>query len=214
MTAARRLPGLVVLAILALAPMRDARASPSRWSADPARSRIVVHVFKKGLFSGLAHDHHFVAGTFRVTATIDEAAPSAGPFEVIVAAGSLRDQQPDLSDDDRAKVDAQAAGEDVLDASRFPEIRLVPAEVPAGLRAAGAGGLEGQLAGTLTLHGQQRPVSVAVRAARDGDGWRARGSTRFRQSDFGIEPYSGFLGAIAVQDEVLVEFDLRLEAIP
>lgn len=49
-----------------------------------------------------------------------------------------------------------------------------------------------------------------MRASREGAGWRASGTLRFLQSDFGIEPYSGFLGTIAVQDEVQVEFDLFL----
>jgi polyisoprenoid-binding protein YceI len=199
---------------MSLAPLRDARASPTRWSADLRRSQIVVHVYKKGLLAGMAHDHHFVAGNIRVTATLDETNPSQGQLEVIVAADSLRDRQPDLSPEDRAKVDAQAAGADVLDAPRFPEIRFTPGEPAlAGLRFQVDGRVEGELSGTLSLHGQQHPLTVPVHATRDGEGWRARGFMRFKQSDYGIEPYSGFLGTIAVHDEVRVEYDLVLTPI-
>jgi len=128
MVATRRLRWLVALLAVSLAPPRDARASPTRWSADLGRSQIVVHVYKKGLLSGMAHDHHFGVGNFRATATLDETPPSRARFEVIIAADSLRDGQPDLSPEDRAKVDAQSAGAGVLDAHRYPEIRFAPSD--------------------------------------------------------------------------------------
>jgi polyisoprenoid-binding protein YceI len=211
MNAVRRLPWLAVL-VATLALAEAPQASPNQWSAVPGRSRITIHVYKKGFLSGMAHDHHFAAGSFRVTASLDGAAPPHARFEVTVAAGSLRDQQPDLSAEDRAKVDAQAAGADVLDAARFPEIRFAP-EGSAGsvLRLEPDGSIDGELAGTLSLRGKQHPVAVQLNATREGEAWHARGSARFKQSDFGIEPYSGFLGAVAVHDEILVEYDLVLE---
>src|SRR5512135_2280214 len=175
---------------LGMAFASAARAEPVRLAAAPGRGEIVVNVLKKGLFSNLAHDHHFVAGRFRVTATLDEERGRLGPFEVVVDAASLRDRQPELSDADRDKVNAQAVGPEVLDAARFPEIRLAPG--PAGeaaLRRAADGGLEGDLPGVLSLHGRSRGVTVPVQAARQPVGWRVRGAVRFLQSDFGIEPY-------------------------
>lgn len=199
-----------MIAAAALAPL-VARASGPTWTADPARSRVVVHVLKKGLLSGLAHDHHFEATAFRATAAANESGERLATLEVVVRAASLRDRQPDLSPEDRAKVDAQAAGEDVLDAERFPEIRfLASAPGPDGVALPAAGDVDGTLPGSLTLRGRERPLAIPVRASRDGPAWRARGSVRFRQSDFGIEPYSGFLGTIAVHDEIEVEWDLLL----
>ncbi len=214
MHGARRI--VVAMALAAsLVPGRALSAGPTRWSAGPGDGRIVVNVYKKGLLSGMAHDHHFRAGEFRVTASTDGAGPAPTTFEVVVAAASLRDEAPDLSPSDRAKVDAQAAGEDVLDASRFPEIRFVAREAQPPWPPAGPdGSAGGELRGTLTLRDRQRPVAVVVRTAPEGTGLRARGSVRFRQSDFGIEPYSGFLGMVAVEDEVQVDFDLRLTPVP
>ncbi|HET8725284.1 MAG TPA: YceI family protein [Anaeromyxobacteraceae bacterium] len=206
----RRATGALVIAAAALAPMVARPAGPS-WAADPARSRIAVHVLKKGLLSGMAHDHHFEATAFRATAVADEPGGRLVSLEVVVRAASLRDRQPDLSPEDRAKVDAQAAGEDVLDAGRFPELRFVAgAPGTGGLALPAAGEAEGTLPGSLTLRGQERSLAVPVRATREGGAWRAKGSVRFKQSDFGIEPYSGFLGTIAVHDEVEVEWDLLL----
>ncbi len=205
-----RWPRLLVMAL-----GMPVSASPVTWVADLKRSELVVHVLKKGLLSGVAHDHHFAAMDWRATARLDPAQPSEARFEVIVAAGSLRDRQPAISAKDLEKVNAQAAGSDGLDARRYPEIRFVSmAPVRGGGSAGPEGRIEGELAGTLSLHGRERPLSVRVAASRDGDGWRARGSARFKQSDFGIEPYSGFLGTIAVHDEVEVAYDLVLRPVP
>jgi polyisoprenoid-binding protein YceI len=198
-----------MLLTASLAMAGTAQAAPVTWIAVLGKSQIVVHVQKKGVLSGMAHDHHFVAGDWRATARFDPADPASGRFEVIVAAGSLRDRQPELSPKDRDKVNRQAAGDGVLDAQRHPEIRfLSTGSIQVAAAAASGGKIDGELHGTLSLRGRERPLTVEVHAVREGELWRARGSTGFKQSDFGIEPYSGFLGTIAVHDEVKVEYDL------
>jgi polyisoprenoid-binding protein YceI len=206
----RPLASLALAAALLGAPAGSARAAAEAWRADPARSRIVVHADKRGVLSGLAHDHHFAATSFRAAATFDPAAPSDVRLEVTVAADSLRDRQPALSPGDRDKVDRQAAGPQVLDAARHPEIRFVSSAAIRAATAAAGGAVDGELSGTLRLHGRERPIAVPVHATREGDGWRAKGTVRLRQSDFGISPFSTFLGTVAVRDEVTIEWDLLL----
>jgi polyisoprenoid-binding protein YceI len=207
--------GLAVMLVTPLGAGRASAAENTNWSAVPAGSRIVVNVYKKGLLSGMAHDHRFSAEKFRVTATTGGAEPAPTRFEVVVESGSLRDGAPDLSPTDRAKVDAQAAGADVLDAAHFPEIRFASREAPGSWAPVGPdGSAGGDLVGVLALRGRERPVTVAVRTMPEAKGLRARGSVRFRQSDFGIEPYSGFLGMVAVEDEIQVDFNLLLEPAP
>jgi polyisoprenoid-binding protein YceI len=204
----------VVLLAASMPSVGRAQASPARWTADTDKGRITVHVFKRGLFSSAAHDHHFVAGTWRATATFDGGGAADARVEVIIAADSLRDQQPALSQGDRAKIDRQAAGRDVLDAPRYPEVRFLSTrlDVEPGTSLHAEGGLRGTLVGTLSLHGRDRPVSVPVTVSREGAAWRARGAVTFKQSDFGIRPYSAFAGTIAVRDEVKLEYDLVLVA--
>jgi polyisoprenoid-binding protein YceI len=210
-----RKAGLAVTMAAALGAGQAWPGEGTRWRADPAGSRLVVSVYKKGLLSGMAHDHAFSAGEFRVAATTDGTSPAPTSFEVVVTAASLRDGAPDLSPGDRAKVDAQAAGADVLDAARFPEIRFASRQAPPAWPPAGPdGSAGGDLVGVLSLRGRERPITIAVRATPEAKALRVRGSTRFRQSDFGIEPYSGFLGMIAVEDEIQVDFDLRMEREP
>ena len=62
--------------------------------------------------------------------------------------------------------------------------------------------------GDLTIMGVTQPVALWCAM---GDG-RVRGSTTVQQSRWGIKPYSAFLGALKVRDEVEVEFDLESPA--
>jgi polyisoprenoid-binding protein YceI len=202
----------LLLLVALCAPFARAAAESSAWSAVLEKSQITVHVLKKGLFSAAAHDHHFVATRWRATASFDEARASDVRLELVVAADSLRDRQPALSSGDRDKVNRQAAGPDVLNAQRNPEIRFTAGKLEP--RATSAGRLEGMLEGTLSLHGHERPLSVLVLATKGQGGWRAHGSVKFKQSDFGIEPYSGFLGTVAVQDEVKLDYDVFLVPAP
>ncbi|HEU4383519.1 MAG TPA: YceI family protein [Anaeromyxobacteraceae bacterium] len=187
-----------------------APASASRLEATPASGRIVVHVFKKGLFSGFAHDHHFEVTKWRASADVPEGDPSRLSLEAVFDAGSLRDRQPSLSDADRAEVDATAAGKDVLDAARHPEIAWRSERVTLDRPGGGDGAARGTAHGQLTLRGRTRPVDVAFEARRERDAWQVKGKARAKQSDFGISPFSGFLGTVGVEDELEIEIALTL----
>ncbi len=200
--------GSLLLTVTLLGLATRALADPASWRADTSKSQMTVHVLKKGLLSGMAHDHHFVPGEWSAKARFDPARPSDVHVEVVIVAGSLRDNQPKLSAEDRKKVDQQAAGPEVLDASRYQEIRFTANRFEPSVPAPAGRRLQGVLVGTLSLHGQTRPLSMRVVATAAGEGWRVLGAASFQQSDFGIEPYSGFLGTIAVHDEVKVVCDL------
>ena len=55
------------------------------------------------------------------------------------------------------------------------------------------------ISGTLTLAGSTRPVRLQV-SQTGPDHYHA--TTSVRQSDFGIKPYTAFLGALRVRDAV------------
>lgn len=86
----------------------------------------------------------------------------------------------------------------VLDAKKYPAIDFSCHDVSAvdgGYRAAG----------TLRIHGAERPVTVDVTVADDGDTWRLESRTPLRQSDFGLKPFSLMMGTLKVADDVTVE---------
>src|SRR5690348_11280162 len=111
---------------LVAATVADAdQANSSRWQLDAAASELTVYVFKAGLFSGFLHDHTFVPRQWNVTAQFDPSHLEDFHAELTVAAASLRDTQPKLSAEDKAKVESQLVSPEVLDANRFPEVRFI-----------------------------------------------------------------------------------------
>jgi polyisoprenoid-binding protein YceI len=199
---------MTALPLLAL--LAAAAAPPGgRLEAVPDGEGIRIHVAKRGLFSGFAHDHDFEVTRWRGTAELPGGDPGRASLELVLQAGSLRDREQGLSDGDRRKVDAQAAGPDVLDAGKAPEITYRADRVSAEPGPA-SGGVRGTIHGRLTVRGQTRPLDATFEADPGPDGWRVRGRARFRQSEFGIRPFSGFGGTVAVKDEVEVTFALAL----
>jgi polyisoprenoid-binding protein YceI len=198
--------------LLALLTFLAATAAPppgASLEAVPEAAGVHVHVAKRGLFSAFAHDHDFEVTRWRGTAGIPEGDPARASLELVLEAGSLQDREKGLSAGDRRKVEGQTVGPAVLDAARYPEIvfRSERVELDAGGE---SGRPRGTLHGLLTLRGRTAPVAARFEAARDADTWHVQGSARFRQTDFGIEPFTGAGGTVGVKDEVEVTFALAL----
>ena len=86
-----------------------------------------------------------------------------------------------------------------LDAKTFPQIRFVAdgiAKTEDGYR----------LTGTTEIHGTARPQVVDLTVEDRGDTWVLSTQVSITQSDFGVKPYSLFMGSLRVADEVTVEF--------
>jgi polyisoprenoid-binding protein YceI len=63
------------------------------------------------------------------------------------------------------------------------------------------------LLGDLTIRGVTRPVALEMAGRWEGNALRAKGSTEFKLTDFGIEPPQ-FLGFLRVKDRVRVDFEV------
>jgi polyisoprenoid-binding protein YceI len=179
------------------------------WSIDASRSRLIVHVLPAGLLSSALHAHHFQPDEWSGEVAWDPEHPRNVRMEVRVAASSLRDQQPKLSAKDRAKVEGQTREAGILDSAKFPQILFQASELelersPSG----GNGDFRGTLKGTLTLHGKTLPLGIPIQGKLSGDRFEASATAGFKQSDFGIQPYSTALGTVAVKDEITVEIFL------
>lgn len=114
-------------------------------------------------------------------------------LEVLRGDGGLKS----LSGVEKSLARSNALG--ALDAERWPEIRFHADDVDAtenGYR----------LAGTLEIHGKKRDCAVDLRAEDLGSSWRLSFETVIRQTDFGVKPYSLFLGSVQVADDVRVSF--------
>jgi polyisoprenoid-binding protein YceI len=185
---------------------------PADWTVDAAQSRLTVNVLPAGLLASTLHTHHFQPEDWSGEIAWDPNRPDGVRVAVGVAAASLRDHQPKLSARDIARVEGQTRGAEILNSARFPRILFEARQLEAAELPPGAGEFRGTLAGTLTLHGKSRPLKFPVRGRVAAQRLEAEAAVTFKQSDFGIKPYSTALGTIAVRDEVTIE--IKLVAVP
>lgn len=204
----------IAIAVAALVVGAAAVAHGEPYRVERERSEIVARVATTGPAAALAHDHVVRATAWQATLDVHRD-PVALAADVRVDATALAVDEPDvrkrhgldgeLDDDDRAEVRATMLGASQLDVARHPEIRFVVSEVDRvgdGLR----------IAGELRLHGVHRRIALPLAVSESDGAVTASGTVRVKQSDFGIEPYRAFLGAVRNEDEVEIAF--RLVAVP
>jgi polyisoprenoid-binding protein YceI len=189
----------IAAAFFALAAAARA-AEPARFRLAP-ESRFEVKTKTAGLFGGLAHEHVVRAARFSGTIVWAPDAPAACSVEIEIDAEALVIADQGIDEDERREIAQTMRGKDVLDVARWKTISFRSTEVRRS-------GSELRVRGALTLHGTTRMVEAPAVVSLEPNGrLRARGSFFFRQSDFGIEPYSAGLGTIKVADEVELLFD-------
>ena len=175
--------------------------------ADASASQLVIHAGRGGFLSVLAHNHAFTPARWRAEVDFDAKRPQDVRVDVWIDAATLHDHIARLSQKSRDYVDRETAGPEVLDAQRYPAITFHAGSADAR----GEGGdVQGVLHGALSLHGTTRPLDVPFRARADAHDYRVSGTVRFRQTDFGIKPFSTAGGSIGVNDEIQVDFELVL----
>jgi polyisoprenoid-binding protein YceI len=104
-----------------------------------------------------------------------------------------------LTDRDRREIAVTARK--LLGTDRHPEATFTAS----GFEPDGTGG--GTVRGTLSIKGTTRPLALAV-SKTGASAYHATGSVR--QTEFGIKPYTAFLGVLKVSDRVGVAVDVEL----
>lgn len=174
-----------------------------RHELGPDRGRIILRTFRDGLAAQAGHDLTIEAPRWSgVLEVNDDLSP--GSLEVRIDMGALvvRDGTggvKPLTDRDRREI--AVTMRKVLASDRFPEAVFAAA----GFAPDADGG--GAINGTLTIRGQERPLQVRVNQAGAG---RYHAEARVVQSDYGIKPYTAFLGALRVRDAIDVAADVDL----
>lgn len=104
-----------------------------------------------------------------------------------------------LTDRDRREIAVTARK--LLGTDRHPEATFTAS----GFEPDGTGG--GTVRGTLSIKGTTRPLALAV-SKTGASAYHATGSVR--QTEFGIKPYTAFLGVLKVSDRVGIAVDVEL----
>jgi polyisoprenoid-binding protein YceI len=168
----------------------------------PESGRLLVKTGRTGMGKRAGHDLVIEATRWQADVTVDAATPENSTASVEVDVDSLEVREglggvKPLTEKDRA--DITNTLRDILDGATHPTIRFHSTRV--------AGSVESlTVEGNLVIRGETQPVTVSAEVTGD----RVRGSTTVTQTRWGIKPYSAFLGALKLADEVGVEFDATL----
>jgi len=174
-----------------------------RHQFGPDRGRIILRTFRDGLAAQAGHDLTIEATRWSGALGVnDDLSPADLDVRIDMGALVVRDGAggvKPLSDRDRREIAVTARK--VLASDRHPEAVFAAASFEP---VAGGGG---EISGTLTIRGQARPLKVHVTQTGDD---RYHAEAQVSQSDYGIKPYSAFLGALRVRDAVDIAVDLDL----
>lgn len=169
---------------------------------DSSQSLIAVTVRRGGVLARLGHDHvvasHAISGTVSparntadFTFRLDEMKVDEADLRQI--AGLAKQPSADAIEGTRYNMLNK-----VLDASRFPLVRVHAERI--------ANGQPLQVA--ITLHGVTRTLAIPVTLHEEQGAINVKGTVMLKQTDFGLTPFSVMGGAMAVQDEMELRFDL------
>jgi polyisoprenoid-binding protein YceI len=162
--------------------------------------KVLVNVWKDGVAAKMGHDLTMQAMTWSGKADINPDDPSASSISVTIDVSSL-----EIVD---AKGGAKPLSEsDKRDIKKNTDKVLGRSDIT--FESTGVSGTAPrlQVKGNLTLGGQSRPVNLDLNVDDNG---HATGSVSFKQTEFGIKPFSAMLGALKIKDSVDVSFDVQL----
>jgi polyisoprenoid-binding protein YceI len=166
--------------------------------------QITLRTFRDGLVAQAGHDLTIEAARWSGELVVaDDLAPSSLQVKVDLGALVVRQGTGGIKSlTDRDKREIAVTARKVLGADRHPEATFTATGFEADPD--GSGGI---ITGSLSLAGQSRPQRLEV--SQTGPG-QYRATTTVRQTDFGIKPYSAFLGSLKVADAVHVDVELDL----
>ncbi len=174
--------------------------APGSYTFGPSNARLTVRTGKAGVAAKAGHNLLIEARDWEATLELggqDNESRIAlrvdtGALEVLEGTGGVQA----LTEDDKRSI-AQTINEEVLKGA-IVEFRSRAVEL-------GVAGLSAD--GELELMGQRHPLAVTL--SLEGSG-RLTGTTRFKQSDWGIKPYTTLFGTLKVADEVEVAVEAQL----
>lgn len=169
----------------------------------PDNGRMLLRTGRKGVGSTVGHDLTIEVTDWSVQMDVPETGPADATATAHVELGSLAVRtgtggaRP-LTDKDRGEIEKNARR--TLDVDRHPTATFESTRIVTSDDGA-------TISGTLTLHGVAAAIDVVVREATPD---RYRATTVVTQSAYGIKPYSAFLGALKVLDDIEVEIEVEL----
>lgn len=185
-----------------------------RYRIDTKRSRFTVRAFVTGVLSAFGHNPIIAIRDFTGEAEFAPGTLENASLRLTVKAASLESVD-DLSTRERQEIE-RVTRDEVLEASRFPEITFESFEINGNN--VGEGMYRVEIVGELSLRGVKNRCAFDTQVWVAAETLRANGEVMVRQSDFEIKPVSAVAifsisgGTIRVKDELKISFDIVARA--
>jgi polyisoprenoid-binding protein YceI len=208
---ARQAPGPAPAAV-SQAPARPVEGR--RCEVISADSLLTIRVYRGGTLSRMGHNHLIASHDLAGTVFLPEDLTGAS-FELRVPVDKLTVDEPSLrqaeGEDFAAAVPDSARegtrknmlGEALLNAERFPEIVLKSERVEV------VAPDELIVHALMTVKEHTSSVTIPVHHVTTTDHLTAAGEVTLKQTDLGLTPFSVMMGALQVQDEMKIRFNVR-----
>lgn len=183
------------------------------FTLDAKTSTVRIYAFRGGRAGKVGHNHVLSAPQFTGFVYLPSSETSSARFDLEFRLDQLEIDNPEhrsrLGSAFSSVLTTAAIegtrdhmlGDDNLQADRFPFIRVHSLQISGeGPKFAAKVQVE--------MHGQKREMWVPLSVESLPDRLSVTGSFVLRQTDFGAQPYSVLGGLLAVQDEVVIEFEL------
>jgi polyisoprenoid-binding protein YceI len=210
----RRGASILVVAMTVAATNIFASANATDYEIDAERSELVVRLFKGGVAAAFAHNHVIRAAKFEGGAEFDPNKPAAASIWVEVQTASLMADEPEIrkrfglpkeiSEKDRQGIQATMLSPKQMDVEEYPTMKFRSTNVEEY-----AGGRY-QITGDLTIRGETRQIVFSISADDENGNLHGSAAIDFRQSDFGITPYSALFGAVRNRDDAVLHAKIVL----
>lgn len=199
-------------------------AKEQRYIINPTKTYFAIVTGKEGIASAAAHEHVVIARNYEAKLIINEKDPVKSTFNLVIPTKKLNidnpgdekavlkilkrlklRQAPFKSPDnkDRKEIKASMLSKEQLDAGNFGKISLKTIKITKN-----KANNNYKVKFKLKIRNKTVTKSINVTAISLKNLINISGYTKLKFSDFGIKPYSAFLGAVKVSDEFLLVLDL------
>jgi len=187
------------------------------YQISPAASTVHILVYRGGTLANLGHNHVITSKSVKGYVWRHAETNLCG-FDIAMPVGELvvddndarATQGPDfpinVPDSARQGTQHNMLSEALLDAEHYPVIRLQSANVSGEIDMP-------RIVVHITIKDQMHLYSLPVTVQADAHHLRVKGEFAVKQTEFGMKPYSVAMGALQVQDELQIKFDLQADVV-
>ena len=189
-------------------------AAPGRsFHVVSAESEVRILVYRAGTLARLGHNHVITSHGLKGLITLPED-PTQASFEIVMPVATLAIDEPEKRTEEGADFSAPVSDTaregtrrnmmkpEVLDAESYPAVTVRSEKIARA-------GDDFEVLFEVELRGERHELKAPVHLALEADRLAARGELSFRQTDLGLTPFTAALGALAIEDEVRLKFDIR-----